>query len=272
MIHALMKKNPDISGFENTGVSEDEGQHLQSIYLPALSFGGPGRFGFDPNSYMDEKHPLASEENGKKLYEQWIKYWDLSKTYLIEKSPPNLVRTRFLQRLFPNSSFIAVLRHPIAVAYATQKWSRTSISSLIEHTCICYERFLSDLPFLNNVFVLRYEDFVKKPQRVLDEIFNFIGIPCISITSTVHENINEKYFVTWAKDILNSIDRWSFLRAIKQYETRLNVLGYSFSNPKNLLSVDFLGPHNKKNYSRRRGVESDWVTPFPCTSSQEGLL
>ena len=39
-----LSAHPDISGFSNTGVPEDEGQHLQDVYPPAYVLGGPGRF------------------------------------------------------------------------------------------------------------------------------------------------------------------------------------------------------------------------------------
>ena len=39
----------------------------------------------------------------------------MSEPVLVEKSPPNLVRTRFLQALFPDARQIVVTRHPIAV-------------------------------------------------------------------------------------------------------------------------------------------------------------
>ena len=141
LLHEILKAHPEISGFFNTGATQDEGMLLQTVYPTARKFGGPGRFGFAEAAFMDENHPLATAENSKKLFQEWSPYWDLEKPYLIEKSPPNLIRTRFLQKLFPNASFIILLRHPLAVSYATQKWSKTSIPSLIEHSLRCYERF-----------------------------------------------------------------------------------------------------------------------------------
>ena len=132
--HRLIKHHPRVSGFSNTGAPEDEGQHLQSLYLPAIRLGGPGRYIFNKNAYMNENHALATPANAAKLLSEWGKYWDTTVDYLLEKSPPNLIRLRFLQKLFPSSKLVVVLRHPVAVAYATQKWAKTSITSLIDHT------------------------------------------------------------------------------------------------------------------------------------------
>src|SRR4051794_25412717 len=117
LLHRLLRSHPSVSGFSNSGVPEDEGQHLQTVFPPAKELGGPGQFGFNQESFMDENHPSATPENAQHLFAQWSQYWDLSKPYLVEKSPPNLVRTRFLQRLFPDCRFLVILRHPIAVAY-----------------------------------------------------------------------------------------------------------------------------------------------------------
>jgi hypothetical protein len=89
LLHHILRAHSDISGFANTGVSMDEGQHLQSIYPTARAYGGPGRFGFDPRSFMDENHPLATCGNAAALAAEWGRHWDFGKQLLIEKSPPN---------------------------------------------------------------------------------------------------------------------------------------------------------------------------------------
>jgi len=112
----------------NTGVPEDEGQHLQTVFPNAAFYGGPGEFAFNADSYLDEKSGIISEANRSKLIKEWSKHWDLTKAVLLEKSPPNLIRTRFLQAMFPGAYFITVVRHPVAVAYATQKMFLTRLA------------------------------------------------------------------------------------------------------------------------------------------------
>lgn len=115
----LMRGHPDISGFANTGVQEDEGQHLQTIFPPALAFGGPGRFGFAGDAHLTETSALVTPENRARLLREWFRYWDVERRCLLEKSPPNLIRTRFLQAMFPNSYFLTITRHPVVVALAS---------------------------------------------------------------------------------------------------------------------------------------------------------
>lgn len=249
LIHEILRYHPEISGFVNTGVPQDEGQHLQTVYPTAKVFGGAGRFGFNEASFMDEHHPLATSESAARLFREWSNYWDITKGYLIEKSPPNLVRTRFLQQIFPKSMFIIILRHPVAVAYATKKWSKTDIPSLIEHSLRCYERFREDMPALIKVYVLRYEEFVLEPNRHIQALFRWIGVEPFGFQHEVQPNINDRYFALWNSE-RRSLSKRLFgdfavlFRKFKKFEKRANTFGYSINTPEDLLPVSWLGPHD----------------------------
>lgn len=229
LLHKILAAHPSISGFSGTSVPEDEGQHLQTVIKPALAFGGPGKFVFDERSYMDENHPLATKKNAKEIFDQWCNHWDLSSKYLIEKSPPNIVRTRFLQKLFPKSKFIIVLRHPIAVAFATKKWCNSSTLSLLDHTLCAYEIFHNDMKMLKSFYVLRYEDVVSEPQSKVNEIFLYLGLSAYKLTQNVKNDVNEKYFMMWEEE------RRIFNRLPVAFEKRANQFGYSFRDYRNTL-------------------------------------
>ncbi|MCP5108396.1 MAG: sulfotransferase, partial [bacterium] len=178
-----LDENPLVSGFADTGVPKDEGQFLQSVFPPAREYGGPGKFGFRKEMHLTEKNPLVNEKNGEKILNQWSRYWDMSKPYLLEKSPPNLLKTRFLQALFPGAYFIVITRHPVATSYATRKWSKTTIDSLLEHWITCHNIFERDKVHLKHLYVLKYEDFVNDPDAFLKEIYDFLGIPADAAAS-----------------------------------------------------------------------------------------
>lgn len=244
LIHETLRSHPEISGFQNTGVPEDEGQHLQTVYLPARVFGGPGRFGFDEASFMDDQHPLATEYTSAEIFRQWSRHWNTARPYLIEKSPPNLVRTRFLQKIFPRASFVIVVRHPLAVSYATKKWSKTGIPSLLEHFFRCHERFRDDMPFLKKVLALRYEDFVREPDRTLCALFEWIGLEPISAHQEIKSEVNKTYFTQWERErrsfIKNNV--FGFRKLLNEYEARANAFGYSVTDTQALLPVSWLEP------------------------------
>ncbi len=176
VLSRCLAEHPMVSGFSGTGVPEDEGQHLQSVFPAAIEHGGPGRFGFDPASHLTEASPLATQACAARLLGEWSRHWDMSRPFLLEKSPPNLVRTRFLRALFPASRFVMVIRDPIVVAGATRKWSHTSEISLIEHWLACYEQLLEDAPHVDELILIRYEDLTADPEQVLAGVFDWLGL------------------------------------------------------------------------------------------------
>lgn len=236
LVHRCLSDHKDVSAFYGTGVPEDEGQHLQSVYRPAGAFGGAGRFGFHPEAPMDEHSPLVSTHSAEKLLREWGKHWDLRRQILVEKSPPNLIRTRFLQALFPKCRFIIILRHPIAVSYATQKWTRsilqrlnprTALHALLAHWLTCSERLEADRGFLRNLFVLRYEEFVAKPQLSMDALFDFLGVDTVPLSRKVRPDLNERYFEIWERRRRQLLTRPYTNLVIRRFEDRVRRFGYS---------------------------------------------
>ena len=228
LLYKILKSQSEISGLSNTGAIEDEGQHLQSIFKAANKFGGPGKFGFNKASYLDESSELINEENKKKLFKEWSNYWDLSKTYLIEKSPPNLVRTRFLQAMFTDAYFITLYRHPAATSLATKKWSKTSLYSLVNHWLICHNKYLSDRTHLARHLDLKYEDLVSKPDEVFSQIQTFLNTPIERTDIQIKSGVNDKYFTDWNKRRNNLIHRWDIRKAESKFEDQINAYNYSF--------------------------------------------
>lgn len=223
----ILREHPQISGFQNTGVPEDEGQHLQSVFPPANALGGPGCFGFAPEAHLTEKSPLINLENQTKLFTQWSQHWDLTKPCLLEKSPPNLIRTRFLQALFPNSYFLVISRHPIAVSMSTQKWTHSSLDSLIEHWLHCHRIFEHDRPYLNHVHLIKYEDVINNTQAELDRIYEFLGVPAHP-SPALNPSGNDPYFEGWQRLLHSQSGTQTLRRVISTHEEGIQHFGYSF--------------------------------------------
>jgi len=225
-----LREHPEISGFENTGVPEDEGQHLQSVFPKAFKFGGPAKFGFAEAMQLDENCPLITPENKRQLFEEWSRYWDMRRTHLLEKSPPNLIKSRFLQAMFPRSSFIFILRHPAAVTLATKKWRpRMRLSRILEHWLVCHEKMREDIAHLDRSLVIHYEDFVAEPERILTEIYQFIGVDAVPTNEEIRGNVNEKYFEKWREESRGLLNKYRMWQAVRRYEDRFRSFGYSIS-------------------------------------------
>lgn len=227
ILFRCLKEHPETSGFESTGVSEDEGQLLQTVYPAAKDYGGPGNFSFHKEMYLTEKSPLANNKNRDRLFTEWSQYWNLKKPVLLEKSPPNIIKTRFLQKLFPNSLFVTITRHPIAVAFATKKWSKTSLDSLINHWLICHDIYQNDKNDLINKIEFKYEDFVLDPNDYINRIFTKLNLSPIKTHYEIKKNTNQKYFDKWEKYSNGIFTKRTIRKIIKKYESRVNSFGYS---------------------------------------------
>jgi hypothetical protein len=174
----LLRQHPLVSGFAGTGAKEDEGQHLQTVYQPAKAFGGEGRFGFHRGAHLVERPAAEARADARALFAQWSPYWDLGRPVLIEKSPPNIIRMRYLQSLFPHAHFVVIIRHPLEVVLAQRKRvHHQPLWSLLRHWFACHDTFSADAPRISRLLVLRYEDLLTSPQRTLDELLHFVGLP-----------------------------------------------------------------------------------------------
>lgn len=197
----VLAAHPEISGFHDTEAKEDEGQHLQDVYPAAREFGGAGRFALDPRSHLTESSPLVSIANADRLLAQWSPYWDLDRRLLLEKSPPNLVRTRFLQGLFPDARFVVVVRNPVVVALSTQKWAGplAGLAPLLEHWLRAHETFVADAAHLSHVHVVRYEQLVATPRSTLAELADFLGLSQPIDPGSLDGHRNDGYLRKWAE-------------------------------------------------------------------------
>jgi Sulfotransferase family len=241
------------TGLTNTGVFMDEGQFIQDVYPIDNDLGGAGRFGFDPRAHRTETSELLTPENIERLKASWHRYWDSSKTFCVEKTPANLLMTRFLQVAFPDSYFIIMKRHPVPVSMASQRWKLgvTPLYRLIEHWLHCHHLFEQDRKHLRRVYELSYEDYVADPAKYHQEIAEFIGtrvpepskedtfrivaewrnptgvqVPERKMegTSSAH---NRKYLDRWSNLASDSLFRHYYRYVANKYERSVARYGYS---------------------------------------------
>lgn len=218
----------DCTAFQNTGALMDEGQYLQEVYPTDNAFGGAGKFGFASQAHLTETSPLLTPAHISRLQQSWEKYWEAGKPVRIEKTPGNLLMTRFLQAAFENACFVVIKRHPLAVSLATRKWSRTSLASLFEHWLRCHAIFDEDKTHLRRVYELKYEDYVRDPGTHLKRIADFVGVerPAVAETS---KDYNRAYFEVWTEMLQKSRYRAHYRQVASMFEERFAVHGYSLA-------------------------------------------
>lgn len=222
----MLSEHPDVSGFRHTGVVEDEGQHLQSVYPPVAEFGGPGEFGLDPRSYMDENHALANEDSAEQLLRDWERYWDADARILVEKSPGNIVRSRFLQALFPNARFVFIVRHPVAVSLATEKWTHKGMRFRFRNWLACHEQLGEDAPHLQHGLILRYEDLMADPENAVKRVQRFADLYPKTPDIEVKPAISERYYALWRKRSKGLFRGHYYKRLTDSFSSAVSVYGY----------------------------------------------
>lgn len=233
-----------MSSFRGTGVPENEGQHLQDVYPPARHHGGPGKFALRPRAHLTESSPLVADGARARLWRSWSPHWDLDKPVLLEKSPPNLVQARFLQALFPDARFLMMVRHPIAVSYATKKWSRSSMGTLLRHWVAAHEVLLSDLPLLKRIRIVRYEDLVADPSGVMAQVFDFLGVEDHGAPPAVRAGLNARYLERWHSEDGGIVARRRLARHERRFASHAAPFGYLLRSPFCLPSPDpAIAPH-----------------------------
>jgi hypothetical protein len=228
ILHRLLRAHSETSGFSDTGFPQDEGQLIQSVYPPAWAHGGPGRFAFDPKSRITEGSKLVSESSRSQILREWGAYFDLDRRLLLEKSPPNIIRSRFLQALFPRARFVFIVRHPVPVAYATLKWAKTSIADLILHWCVAHRILLEDVDKLERAMIVRYEDFVAEPVPCMSKIYQFADLHDFPLTEAVSDQ-GGKYFARWQSERMDVMGELQ--NSIQTELGTMSQFGYSLSEP-----------------------------------------
>jgi hypothetical protein len=241
LVARAMAHHSMLAGQSGTGVVEDEGQHLQWVYPVDERFGGPGEFAFHPEMHLTEESDLAPDEARRQLLRHWAPHWDSQSPILVEKSPPNLIKMRFLQALFPGASFVMVMRHPVAAALATKKWvgsySRIRhplrVKRLIEHWLQAWELFLDDSALMadGTVLLVRYEDLVRDPQSEMARLWRFLAVADEGVDPGIRPGLNAEYMREWQALSGNRFGAAYRGRMTAAFESRARAFGYSLATP-----------------------------------------
>jgi len=170
-------------------VPENEGQHLQDVYPAAREHGGPGWFAFSEAMRTPVPTRDEADRHRARLLSCWTPFVKGEGNTLLEKSPPNLLKIPYLRAVFPGAKFIIMTRHPVAVAMATQKWSRSSIRELVQHWGQAHSFALADRG--PDCLHIRYEDFCENSEAETARMGAFCGLTPRVDDSTMDERFSE---------------------------------------------------------------------------------
>jgi hypothetical protein len=202
LVSRIIASSPHSSGLTGTGTLRDEGQRIQDTYSGGL--GNTSEWSFHPQAHLTEEDAQRTPGAGARLWATWSPYWDLDRAVLVEKSPPNLTRMRYLQEIFPKSRFVVVTRHPVVQALAVRKWATRTrgrftygFPRLVEHWVHAHDVFAEDALRIENLLVLRYEHLMRDPARELGRVAQFLGIQLDGDTVDTHAGRADRYAELW---------------------------------------------------------------------------
>jgi hypothetical protein len=93
-----------------------------------------------------------------------------------------------------------------------------------------------DVQALGSVYILRYEDLIAEPQKVINNIFSYRELEHIKIGHDVKRGVNDQYFEMWESDRRNPAKQ-NLNELPQEIETRINRFGYSINDYSRLLPV-----------------------------------
>ena len=108
---------------------------------------------------------------------------DCRKPVLLEKSPPNSAKTRWLQKHFENAHFVGIVRNPYAVSEGiTRKADPKHLINSWPIEMSAYQWMRSnqilqqDAEYLKRFMWIKYEDLAEDTVGALNKITEFVGV------------------------------------------------------------------------------------------------
>lgn len=175
LLMRMLGSHPSISSLP------DEGQFLTDQLLSDYQVGLPRMW-----VLREDLFRLAEDDTGpdpERLRREWLMRLDRSRPIFLEKSPPNMARTRWLQRHFENAHFLAIVRNGYAVAEGIRRKAephhlrgRWPLELCARQWARSNEVLLEDAEELAHVRWVRYEDLAEDPDGSLAEVLSFLGV------------------------------------------------------------------------------------------------
>jgi hypothetical protein len=169
LLMELLEKHPLIRRLPK------EGQRLTTA-IPNSAPLGIGRV-FTQRADLFRWTEHTGGEAVARLRYDWAYYADPQPGIRLEKSPPNTLRSRWLQKHFAPARFVVLVRDPYAVCEGIARRRGHSLAEAAAHWRTVHEVLEEDLPHVQRYATVTYEDFCDRPDEVLASLESFLGLP-----------------------------------------------------------------------------------------------
>ena len=110
----------------------------------------------------------------EKIKDVWDRYWDQDKPLLVEKSPPNIIRTNAIAEHFSPVYFLLMVRNPYALCEGLIRRNNLKARDAAEFTVRCLKQQAENVEKLDNILCFTYEELVANPESISRKIQSFI--------------------------------------------------------------------------------------------------
>lgn len=174
LLSDLLERHPKISALPA------EGQFLTEEFKSDFELGLPRMW-----TMREDRFRLTEADVGPdptRLKKEWGMRLDHRRPVLVEKSPPNAARTRWLQEHFENARFVTIVRNGYAVAEGIRRKGDPKhrngwpIEACAHQWARSNEMLLEDAPLLRHLLWIRYEDLTARPAEELARIIRFLDL------------------------------------------------------------------------------------------------
>jgi hypothetical protein len=160
LLHELLSTSANVS--PNNTLGTREGQQLPKI-----------------RKVMWEKadhYSLTEAYDWDFIKTEWLKYWDITKPILLEKSPPNLVRAEELKQYFQPAYFIGILRNPYALCESQIRTNNMPPQAAAEYVVGWFYSQRENIQKLNQCLFFTYEELTDNVRATREKIITFLPL------------------------------------------------------------------------------------------------
>lgn len=168
LLHTIIAAHPAVASLPR------EGQFCTDLLAHTRDLGIDRLWATDARFRLTE---ADRRPDARVLQRHWgVLLNDARRPVFVEKSPPNTVRTRWLQAHFPRAHFVGVVRDGYAVAEGIARKAGHSLDVAARQWAAANAIMLEDWPFLQHKILVRYEDLTADPAAATRQVFEFLGL------------------------------------------------------------------------------------------------
>lgn len=211
LLHALLAEHPAV------GSLPTEGQFLTDGFVLPREVGLPRQWALRPDLFrMTERD--SAKVDADRIKRQWSgRFDDADRPVLIEHSPPNAGRTRWLEQNFVPASFVGIVRDGFAVSEGIRRRAGHSLTDAALQWATSNQIMLTDFEQVERSILVRYEELTERPDEVIASILDFLGLaPGATVTAgrefSIHDvqssirNMNDRSLTALTNDERREIE------------------------------------------------------------------